>query len=232
MVKITTTLVLLLLLAETARSQALIAILFGGKVKNQHLSFGVVVGATDSWISGADAQKVRIGLGIGAYTAYNINSKWEACMYIVAKSPKGSRSLPYDNSFVVPEDTALVGTDFKRFITYISVAPLIRYRLSPSFAVGLGPQGSLRAKATDLYEHDSDQGKLSYKYDPKDYIHRIDGGAVFDLQYTLMKGKGMRINVQYYWGMGNLYKDNPAALRGKNQQVLLAVGIPIGIHAK
>lgn len=232
MVKMITSLLLLLLLAQTVRSQALIAILFGGKVKNEHLSFGVVVGATDSWISGADAQKVRISLGIGAYTAYNINAKWEACMYIVAKSPKGSRDLAYDNSFVVPEDTALEGTNFKRFVTYASAAPLIRYRISPSFAVAAGPQGSLRLKATDIYEHDSDQGTLSYKYDSKHYIHRIDGGAAFDVQYTLMKGKGMRINLQYYWGMGNIYKENPAGVRGKNQQLLLSVGIPIGVHAK
>ena len=219
---------LLLLCIKALYAQALIAVLFGGKIKNQHIKLGVLVGATGSWITETESQQPRIGVALGAYTAYVLNEKWEVCMYIVAKSPKGGKSINYENSFIVPEDTALVNTSFNRWITYINAAPVIRYKLTPSFALALGPQVAARARSTDIYEHSTDQGKLSYHYNSKDYIHRLDAGAVFDAQYTMMKGKGMRLNLQYYWGLTNLYKDNPAGLRGSNQQFILSVGIPIG----
>ncbi len=80
--------------------------------------------------------------------------------------------------------------------------------------------------ARDIFNRDMEHGSLSYTYGAKSDIHRLDGGGVLDLQYILLKGKGIRLNLQMAWGFSNLYK--PEGETGRSRQILLGAGIPIG----
>ncbi|MGX5820356.1 outer membrane beta-barrel protein [Chitinophaga lutea] len=211
----------------TASAQALIALLFGGKMKNDKIKLGIYLGASSTWITEAEGQRVRPGLAIGAYTAYIMNPKWELCMYLIMKSPGGARSLRYDQSFAAPGDSTLVGADFSRFMTYIHVSPVIRYKFSPSWSVALGPQLAGRLRAKDTYSEDIGEGTSSFTYNTRDYISLIDVGMTTDLQYTLMKGNGIRLDIQYNMGFINIYNDK-SPFRGMNRQLMFGVGIPIG----
>ncbi|MBV7529731.1 outer membrane beta-barrel protein [Chitinophaga sp. sic0106] len=207
--------------------QALIALLFGKKITSTRLHVGIIVGASGSYLENASGQQPRYGFAIGAYTTYDLKGKWQLAMDIIMKSPKGANAIYYDNSFKAPDAPELVGEEFTRKIVYMSFSPMIRYRFTPSFGIAVGPYGAIRTVAKDIYEKGTDNGKLSYTYNAKDDIHRIDGGATFDVQYTLMKGKGIRLNAQYNLGLANIYKGD---MQGKNRQFLVAVGIPIGAH--
>ncbi|NIG54935.1 outer membrane beta-barrel protein [Chitinophaga sp. Cy-1792] len=223
--KITALIFLLTLGYQSLQAQALIALVFGKKITTTRLHVGIMVGLAGSYLEDATGQQPRYGLAIGAYTTYDLKKNWQLAMDIIMRSPKGARQLRYENAFQPPDDDQLVGQDFNRLITYMSFSPMIRYQFTPSFGLAVGPYGAIRTKAKDEFQKGTENGELTYTHNTKDNIHRIDGGATFDLQYVLMKGKGLRFNVQYNLGLGNIYKDD---LQGKNRQFLVAVGIPIG----
>jgi hypothetical protein len=226
LIRYTLTGLLLLMGCQAAQGQALIALLFGKKITNDRLKLGIVLGASSSWISDASGQHPRYGFAIGAYTTYDMNAKWQFAMDIIMKSPKGARDIRYENTFITPDDPQLVGTEIDRLVTYLTVAPLMRYKFTPSFGVAVGPHLGARVRASDTYEKSMDQGTLSYKYNSKEHIHLADFGATFDVQYTLMKGHGLHLNAQFNLGLVNFYKDTDG--NGYNRQVLVTVGIPIG----
>lgn len=221
---------LLLIGCQSLKGQALIALLFGKKITNDRLKVGIILGASSSWLENATGQRPRVGFAIGAYTSYDFNDKWQGVLDIIMKSPKGAKDIRYENTFITPDDPQLVGTEIDRNITYLTVAPLIRYKFSPSFGIAVGPHLGARVTARDTYQKSMDQGELSYRYNSKDYTHLADAGATFDIQYVLMKGKGLRLNAQFNLGLVNIYKNTNMA--AYNRQVLLTVGIPIGGGAK
>ncbi|SEW43605.1 outer membrane beta-barrel protein [Chitinophaga arvensicola] len=216
---------LLLTGCQTLKGQALIALLFGKKITNDRLKLGIILGASSSWME-VSGERPRIGFAIGAYTSYDFNDKWQGVMDIIMKSPKGAREIRYENTFITPDDPQLVGTEINRNVTYLTVAPLIRYKFTPSFGLAIGPHLGARVTAKDTYEKGMDQGSLSYKYNSKDQYHLADVGGTFDIQYVLMKGKGLRLNAQFNLGFINVYKNSDRS--AYNRQVLVAVGIPIG----
>jgi Outer membrane protein beta-barrel domain len=226
LIRYTLTGLLLLMGCQAVHGQALIALLFGKKITNDRLKLGIVLGASSSWIAAASGQQPRYGFAIGAYTTYDINTHWQFAMDIIMKSPKGAKGLRYENTFITPDDPQLVGTEINRKVTYLTVAPLIRYKITPSFGLAAGPHLGARVRAQDIYEKGMDQGTLSYKYNSKVHTHLADAGATFDVQYAMMKGKGVRLNAQFNLGLVNFYKDTQ--LTGYNRQILVTVGIPIG----
>ena len=94
--------------AHTASAQALIALMFGGKIKNDNIKLGIYLGASGSWITHGEGQQPKIGLAIGAYTSFKLKSKLDLCMYIIMKSPKGARQLNYSERLVQPGDSVLL----------------------------------------------------------------------------------------------------------------------------
>lgn len=206
--------------------QALIALVFGKKITTQRLHMGIYLGASGSWLQHATGQQPRIALAVGAYTAYDLDKHWQLELDIIMRSPRGANQLRYENAFAAPEDTLMRGVAFDRKLTYITFSPLLRWRLSPSFGIAAGPQLAVRTVAKDIFKREMERGTLSYNYDSRDDIHRFDAGAVFDLQYVLMKGKGIRLNLQFGLGISNPYK--PEGREGRSRQLLLGAGIPIG----
>ncbi|RPD40688.1 hypothetical protein EG028_11665 [Chitinophaga barathri] len=218
---------MLCITAQAASAQALIALVFGGKIKNDNIKLGIYLGGSGSWITDGDGQQPRIGLAFGAYTVFKLKPKLDLCMYIIMKSPKGAKQLNYTERLVQPADSGLVGADLNRNFTYINISPILRYNITPSFALGFGPQLAGRMHAKDNFTRDVNDGTLMYMHNVKDYIKLVDAGLTFDMQYTLMKGEGLRLNLQYNMGLFNIY-NGESGLNGQNRQILVGVGIPIG----
>ena len=219
-------LIILASVAQKVQGQALIALLFGKKVKNERLHVGIYLGASSSWITEAAGEVPRFGFAIGAYTTYDLKGKWQLVADIIMKSPKGANALRYSNSFIEPDDQNFIGQEFDRRTTYLSFNPLVRYNFVPSFGVAVGPYVAARVKAKDIYHRSTDLGSATYTYNARKDTHLADAGAVLDLQYSLMKGKRVRFNIQTNLGLIHFYKDKDT--KSYNRQVLVGVGIPIG----
>ncbi len=124
-----------LLAPKASAAQALIALVFGKKLTTDRLHIGIYLGASGSWLQNATGQHPRVALAVGAYTAFDLNKDWQLELDIIMRSPRGADRLRYENAFVAPEDSMLVGSELDRKLTYITFAPLIRWRISPSFGI-------------------------------------------------------------------------------------------------
>lgn len=215
-----------MLAPKAAAGQALIALVFGKKLTSDKLHIGIYLGSSESWLQHATGQHPRAALAIGAYTAFDLAEHWQLELDIIMRSPRGANRLRYENYFQPPEDSMLAGSEFDRKLTYITFSPLMRWRISPSFGIAAGPQIAVRTVARDIFHSERENGTLSYTYDARDDVHRLDAGAAFDVQYILMKGKGIRLNLQFGLGLTNLYKRE--GYSGRSRQILLGAGIPIG----
>jgi hypothetical protein len=218
----------LLLGAGAAEAQAMLALLFGKKMSSERLELGIHLGAQASTISGSADSQYRIGFAAGAYTDIKLSEHWRICNYFIVKSPRGISNTSLRSSLGQPIDTVFEqGGSLNRSLSYMELTPLIRYQLSPSFSVGVGPQVSYLVSATDQYNQSAASGELIYRYDIRSSMQRLDVGATADIQYQLLKGKGLRINLRYSAGFLDVYK--PATgFSGRNSVWHLGVGIPIG----
>lgn len=225
--KIVCCLFVLLLRSEVTNAQALFALLFGKKISNDKLELGIHLGEQVSVITGSNDGRSRIGFAIGAYTDIKLSNRWRFCNYFIFKSPKGVRKLPLGYSLGQAIDTVFAQEgSIARRLSYIELTPLIRYQLSPSFSIGIGPQVSYLAAAKDQYSEPLSTGELLYEYKIRNYTQQFDVGSTVDIQYHLLKGKGLRLNIRYSAGFINIYKDS-AGLSGRNSVWHLGIGIPI-----
>ncbi|WP_443939009.1 outer membrane beta-barrel protein [Pedobacter sp. MW01-1-1] len=223
---------ILIPISFAARSQALLAILFGNKLPaNDNLTLGVYFGPQFTNLTNTDGSDTRTSLAFGAYTNIKMSEKWTLSNYMIFKSPRGAVAVPlaYQLQANVPDaDKA----DIKRKITFFELSPLMRHNLSPSFSVAAGPQISFRTLAKDIYRITlPDGGKEEITYKTRDKYRLLDVAVAADFQYAFDKGKGLRLNFRYSYGLTNIYqKDVP--MHAKNQYLQVGLGIPIAIGKK
>lgn len=222
--------VCLLFLPFIGKGQAMIALLFGNKITNNHTEMGLFFAAQDAYIDGSGSMNLDIKFGIGAYTDFKLfgSEKWFFSNYFVFKSPKGGRKIPFDEHLPIDHQVD-INPDIERRLSYLELTPMMRYQLSPSWAIAAGALVGYCATAKDIYTEkvDNEDGVISYKYDIKKYIQPWDAGLVVDLQYRLLKGKGLRINGRYSYSFTNIYKPG-TGLKGSNAAIEAGVGIQIG----
>ena len=224
--------ILLICLAPFAvQSQALIALLFGDKLKSDKIKMGLFIGEQSSYILGAHTVGFRPNLSftIGAYIDVKLekNEKWILQNYIVFKAPKGAAGLDIEKeklSFnpLLDDNMNMI----KRNITYFQFTPVMRYCFTPSWSIGLGPYVGLRMLARDTYSNRTDNGVLNYRLRVTKVFSLFDFGTALDFQGRLMKGKGLQINLRYEQGLINIYKKK-FDKKGFNMAFHLGVGIPM-----
>ena len=85
----------------------------------------------------------------------------------------------------------------------------------------------LRAKVYDIFTNEIDGNDLEYKYNIDKQVHRLDFGFIAGLGYRLMRGKGMIISAQYYYGIVDVTIDD--ATPGQfTTSLYITAAIPIG----
>ena len=224
-------LLFLTIVSQPAKGQALIALLLGDKVGSDNVKMGLFLGEQGSYISNANTTsfKPNLSLAIGAYVDVKIdkNNKWFIQNYLLFKAPKGASGLDV-NKESFPVDTFITAhTDMiKRSLTYLQLTPVVRYCFTPSWSVGLGPYVGFLIKGTDTYSAHLDKGDLAHTMKMTNNYRTVECGLAFDVQYRLLKGRGIQVNLRYELGLLNVYKSN-TGMNGLNRAFHLGVGIPI-----
>ena len=72
---------------------------------------------------------------------------------------------------------------------------------------------------------------MKYRINIKKDYHPIDGGLAFGIGYRLMKGNGMNLDLQYYYGLVNIIIPDSKPNQ-YNRVLYLTAGIPIGKNKK
>ncbi|NCD72369.1 porin family protein [Mucilaginibacter agri] len=217
--------------AMPARGQALLALLFGGKIQNDNISLGIHLALEASDLTNTPSSNLRPGLAFGAYTNVRLKGRWTLSNYFIFKSSRGANAIPFAYQ-LQPNVPGALDADIARKLTYFEISPLMRYNLTPELSLAAGPQIAIRTIAKDIYTQtlpDGGDEKLVYK--TNDYYGRFDIDAAADIQYAFYKGNGVRLNFRFSQGFVNVYKSE-VPFSAKNQYFQLGVGIPIPVGKK
>ena len=215
-----------MLLIATARSQVLIALLFGDKLNTEKLEFGLLVGPNFSTISNSEANG-RTGLGLGLYFNIKLSDKFFFHPSVLPKSVFGGKDIPIYPLNDPNLDDAFKGGSVERKLPYISMPFLFRYRIKGLWFAEAGPQLSLRRKAKDVFHKEVDGGDLEYVKGVKDDYTRFDFGAAFGLVKKFKDDKGMGIGVRFYQGFIDVGKAAPGSQL--NSGLLVYVSFAVGV---
>jgi len=129
-------------------------------------------------------------------------------------------------------DNAFSGGKIARKINYFNVPILMKYTFKNRIYVKGGVQLGLRYKAFDQFTNSiNDEEDLKYKIDIKDQYHALDAGLAIGAGYRLIKGNGMNIGLQYYFGLVDIRVDDSSPDQF-NRVLYLTAGIPIGKNSK
>lgn len=220
--------ILVFMVAISARGQVLISLLLGDKLNSDKLEFGLDGGLNWSNISNLEGSKAVGGFHLGFYFDINLKDQLFLHTGVIVKSPMGTKGLaPYPVG--EPDlDSVLSAGSVERKLRYFNVPLLLKYKFHDHFFVELGPQLGLLYKAFDEFSTDEfSNNDLIFKFKIRDQYRRLDAGLTAGLGYRLLKGNGMNMGLRYYFGLVNILKENPGGSE-RNSSIYLYVGIPIG----
>lgn len=229
MIRKTLLTICLSLLIQAAFSQVLISLVFGDKLNTGKIEFGLDGGLSLSTLDGIPGARYRSGLNLGFY--FDIKTKnpsWMVSTGVIVKGPMGARGLaPYplndpglDSLFA----TGSVATQ----LGYFYVPVTMKYTFKNRIFLRGGIQLGLINGAKDVFTNDvKDQEDLTFKVNRKGDFAALDAGLVAGIGYRLMKGYGMNVGINYYYGVIDVEADDNRPNQF-NRAVYFNVGIPIG----
>jgi hypothetical protein len=221
------------LLGFTSNAQILISILLGDKLNTGKIEFGLEGGLNWSDMKNLDKAKTLQGFNLGFYFDFKLkNPDWMLNTGVIVKSPMGADKLPVYSLNEAGLDSAFVDGNVARKLRYFNVPVLMKYTFQNNFFVKGGIQLGLRSNCFDEFTKSvNDKKDLKYKLKIKDQIHALDAGLALGIGYRLMKGNGMNLNLQYYYGFIDVVVDDSTPDQF-NRVLYLTAGIPIGKNPK
>lgn len=220
--------VALLFCIQSSRSQVLISLLFGDKLNSPKIEFGLEGGVNFSSISNLEGADSKANFNLGFYFDYKLkNPSWLVSTGVIVKSTMGANGLALYPLNDANLNAAFVGGHIDRKIKYFNVPIAIKYKINQNIYVKGGVQLGLLSKANDVFKNDYDGEDLTYKNNIRDQLHVIDAGLALGTGYRLLKGNGMNLGVNYYYGLVSINKGD-ASPKQYNRSFYITAGIPIG----
>ncbi len=219
----------LTLLGNVAYTQVLISLVFGDKLNTGKIEFGLDGGWTMSTLSGVPGAKGRPGFDLGFY--FDIKTKnpaWMVSTGVVVKGPMGAKGLPVYSLNDPALDSAFKGGSVTTKLGYFYVPITMKYTFKNHFYLKGGIQLGLINKMQDEFVNNVQEDEdLTYQLKRKGDFHPLDAGLTAGIGYRLMKGYGMNIGVNYYYGLVDAVIDDVTP-KQYNRALYVNVGIPIG----
>jgi len=221
-------LIILLSVVFTAKlqSQVLMTLLFGDKLNNGGIEFGISGGGNFGTIGGIETTDYYNDWNLGfyfnirlkethwyIYTGTLVKAKTGATLSEQAVQDIGLNIYPYDGTY-------------SQKIDYFIVPAFMKYRFDNRFHIEAGPQFQLMYKAKVEFEYAENENSVIVNQDNEDDMRRIDAGIGLGIGYRFNdKSTGATIGLKYYQGLVNVYKDVSGT---KNSTFFLQIDIPIG----
>ena len=216
-----------ILLIPTARSQVLIAILFGDKLNTPNIEFGLNVGGNFNTLTNYPEAKYKTGLNLGLYFNFKLSDHFYLHPEMLFMNQMGSKGV---NNLDLP-NPELQHETLETWVesNYFTLVFLPRYKLTNQLYFETGLYGSFLLTADDyfLIKPESDT-ELQYKVQSRPRMNKFDVGFDVGLGYKFGKGEGMNLSLRYSHGFINTQKDDNLDPE-KNRGFHIHVGIPIGV---
>lgn len=214
-------------------AQVLIGLIFGDKLNNDKLEFGLNVGANMSTMTHIDSEKFNRGLAIGLYIDYKFADHFALATSLLFNSPKGVRNFGPEEYFQPLPDSIWIGSKSIRGLSYMDLPLVVQYRPIPQIGIGLGVQTSLLIKAEDSFSHSYGDWDIGSVIDITDNFSRLDFAMVASLNFHFTGNPGVQIRLNYSHGIVNVYNSSTNRI-AYNRTIQLGAMIPIktGIKKK
>lgn len=222
-------LTLLLAFSVSAQSQVLISLLLGDKLNSGKIEFGLEGGWSLSNLSGVDPSDGHSNYDLGFYFDFAMkNPEWFVSTGVRVKSTMGAEGIAVYSLQNQNLDNVFATGSITRKLNYFNVPVMMKYVFKNHLYAQGGIQLGLKYKGTDVFVNsvNSDED-LSYKVDIKKQYHPLDAGLCAGLGYRIIKGNGMNIGLQYYYGLVDV-RISDASPDEFNRTLYINVGIPIG----
>ena len=225
-VKKITALFLTMVFSLTARSQVIISLLFGDKLNSEKISFGLLVGNGWNNLTGYKTSSWGSNFNLGLYLSFKMSDRIFLQFDAMAKYKLGAKKLPVYSLHDEALDSLFATGTVERDIKYLSLATTFQYRFYKYFNLEIGPQISLRIKATDIFSVSRSAGDLKFEKKINDATTLFDIGAAGGVSYQFAKGNGVKIAFRYYYGFVDVMLGDPG--NNANRSLQLNGYIPIG----
>lgn len=219
--------VILLFLCSTASSQVLIALLFGEKLNNGTIEFGLMTGPGFTNLTNSNAS-TRTGINLGLYFNFKISENFFLHPEAIPKSSLGGKNIPFYPTGDPEVNSLFSDATIDRRIKAISVPLLARYRIYKSIFVEAGPQLDWQIKIKDIYRKDaSDGNELTYTAIVTKEFNWLSMGMAGGLAWKFKdKPSSMSLAVRYYYGLTDIQKS--AGGTQSHRGAFVFVYIPVG----
>ena len=218
-----------ILCISTGHGQVIISLLLGDKLNSGKVEFGLEGGMNWSTLKNLEPSKSLRTFNLGFYFDIKLkNPSWMLNTGVLVKSSMGASELPVYSLGDPALDSAFLGGEVKRKISYFNVPVMMKYNFRNNIFVKAGIQLGLKYKAYDEFiNHVNEDDDLNFKLKIKDQFHPLDAGFAIGAGYRFMKGNGMNIGFNYYLGLIDVVVDDSSPNQF-NRVFYLTLGIPIG----
>ncbi len=224
--------IILLLVVRIASSQILIALVFGEKLNNERLEFGLNVGLNYSIVSNVGESHYMPGLNLGMTFVYKINDKFHLNPALYFSYPLGAKGMTVYETPDSSLNDVLKEASVKRELSYFSLPITLRYRIFGKTFIEFGPQISLRTKAQDIFEVTMfNDDEVVYTRNVMDDYKRFDFGLTCGVTQKLRENSGVSLTLRYYYGLLDVSKNNEHPDQ-YNSSFYFSAAIPIGGNKK
>jgi len=218
---------LCLVMASTAKSQVLIALLFGDKLNTPNIEFGLIGGDNMSFLLDVEGSKPLNSFNLGFYFHFLLKNNSYISTGVFVKNTVGASGMPTYSRDNEDFDDIYADGELTKKINYFYVPILFQQRFHDNrWYLEGGLRLGLRNTANDQFDVEFVGGDLNYTLDVRDQYTRFDGGLVGGVGYKWKKTiKSVALGVNYYYGLKNVSKTDQKI---KNSTIYFYVKIPIG----
>jgi hypothetical protein len=221
---------LIFFIVGSAKSQILVAILFGDKLNTGKLEFGLVVAPAFTNLTNTNSD-YRSGLNLGLFFNIHPQKKFFVHLELTAKGSLGAKNLP---PYTTGNDSLNIffsEGSVERIIKSFNLTLMGRYAFSSRFFADAGIQPDLMFKPKDFFKSKVNDNELEYRIKLNDQITRLDFCVAGGLFYKFRPDRrSMGIGLRYVYGLTDINKVQPGTQA--NTAWLVTVTIPVGAPPK
>ncbi len=193
-------------IAKTHAQAALLVLIFGDKAATEKFNFSIVAGVNSSNISNQLDNHAVFGTNFGLGINMKLSEKW---YFKPEFKPLNSMGFKGNSSLKTGTivDGPFTNVPTTRSLNYLDIPVMMHYQAAEKILIGFGPQVNFLTKAQEKFEGKND---ATYDQNIKDKINKTDYGFAAAFTYQLItkrNGKGINVQLRYYQGLSDVYKN-------------------------
>lgn len=219
-----------ILIGYVGHSQVLIGMLFGDRLNQGPIEFGLNISTNISDITNLEHSRRTVRAGFGLYFDYNTSKRWTFSASMYFKSPRGAQNLYEEDLFFDMGDGNIsTDRDIERQLNYVELPVEAFYNINESMSLGAGAYLSYLHGTLDIVTAQLNGGEITYTKSFTGNMTRWDFGLQFHVRYHFKGEPGPQLRVGYARGLVDIYTSSDLTAYNDAVQIQFLIPIKMGI---